>query len=70
MIETIRMAKSKKTKQADRHKKARMVRVRSEFDAPLDELAEELAQKVTQVVNDAIRERLQQAGKWPPKSKS
>jgi len=42
------------------------VRVRGVLVPLAEEHAAEMAHDLTQYVNDAIRQRLEQAGKWPP----
>lgn len=60
------MSKDKNRSQ-DRHKNAKMVRIRSEFVGPLEQLVSRYASDGTQLVNDALREKLEREGFWPPK---
>lgn len=64
---TVAMPKKKSQPgSGDRHKPARMVRIRTRLAQQADQLAEKLDQDFTQVVNDALREKLERANLWPP----
>ena len=63
------MAKKKTDNSTDRHKPAKMVRVRIALDKQLEILAERLASDRTEQVNRAIRELLEREGLWPPPPK-
>jgi hypothetical protein len=58
------MAKKKST--TDRHKPARMVRIREILAVQLDKIAERDATDLTEVVNTAVRKFLIAEGYWPP----
>lgn len=55
----------KKPANGDRHKPARMVRVRKSLADQLQKLADRNATDMTEEVNQAVRERLERAGLWP-----
>jgi hypothetical protein len=56
----------KKPATGDRHKPARMVRIRASMTAAGDALAERLATDFTELVNIALREFLERHDVWPP----
>lgn len=60
---------SKKRPNADRHKPARLTRVKETLAKKLDLLAERRATDFTAEVNRAVRELLEREGLWPPPSR-
>lgn len=74
--QTLFMADNKKPKGAKKsggkpdeayRKTFKPARIRKSIAEVATARAEELAQDFTQYVNDAVRMRLEQEGKWPPK---
>ena len=61
------MGKKRGNRSDDRHKPARMVRLKASLAAQLEAIAEENATNLTQEVNRAVRELLVREGRWPPK---
>lgn len=55
----------KKKPTSDRHKPAKMVRIRPRLAAQAEILAARRDADVTQIVNDALRELLEREGLWP-----
>jgi hypothetical protein len=60
--------KPKKKRSEDRHKKARMVRIREGYGEALDKLAELRNTTITEIVNLGIRMQLEEAHLWPPRA--
>jgi hypothetical protein len=58
--------KTPKKRSEDRHKKARMVRIRDGYGEALDKLAELRNTTITEIVNAGIRKELEEAKLWPP----
>lgn len=58
----------KKKAASDRHKPSRMVRIRKSLAEQIDAIVEKNASDFTEEVNRAVREYLERAGQWPPKS--
>lgn len=59
---------AKKKQPGDRHKPARMTRVREILAVQLDKLVERNATDFAEEVNRAVRELLIREGLWPPTS--
>ena len=57
------------SKRNDRHKPAKLVRIKPRLAAQAEVLAERLESDFTKVVNDAIREKLEREGLWPESAK-
>ena len=69
--ETAIMARDKKkpSENTEQYRKAhKMVRIRIRLAEVAERAAQGLEQDLTQYVNDALRERLERAHLWPPKS--
>jgi len=59
------MSKKKPASSTDRHKPARMVRVRQQLADQLEILADRRATDITEEVNRAVRELLERENLWP-----
>lgn len=59
---------TKRDENRDRHKPARMTRIRLSLALQVDALSQRNASDFAEEVNRAVRELLQREGLWPPPS--